>query len=304
MRILLTGGTGLIGTEIGKKLVARGDSVVFLVRDPDSAMRRLTYPARCYAWAHDRDVPAEALRDVDAVINLAGEPLADQRWTEKKKRLIYESRVLGTRALIEAVHKHGENVKVFVQGSAIGFYGDRGDEILNAESTQGRGFLSGVVHDWELEAMKVAEGSRPIRLVIVRTSVVLARQGGALAKMLPVFRAYAGGRLGVSGAQWMSWIHIDDIAKLFIYALNHADIEGVLEGAAPHPVQNKDFTRALCHALGVIQNVPVPGFILKALLGEMASAVLGSERVVPTKTLAAGFEFSFETLDAALGDLV
>ena len=184
MRILMTGATGLIGRELGKALAARGDTLVCLVRDVGAARRRLRFPAVCHAWDHTRAVPAAALHGVDAVVNLAGEPVADTRWTAAKKALIRDSRAQGTRQLVRAVLQHGPGIAAFVQGSAIGYYGERGDERLTASSTKGAGFLADVVQALEAELAPLAEQRPQVRVPVVRTGIVLARQGGALAEIL------------------------------------------------------------------------------------------------------------------------
>lgn len=302
MRVLLTGATGLIGRALGKALAARGDSLVCLVRDVGAARRRLPFPAQCLAWDHRQPVPAAALQGVDAVVNLAGEPVAAARWTPARKALIRDSRVLGTRQLVRAVLQHGPGVAAFVQGSAIGWYGERGDERLDAASPAGSGFLAELTQAWEAELRPLAAQRPGLRVPVVRTGVVLARQGGALAEMLPLFRFGAAGRLG-AGRQWMSWIHLDDIVGLFVHALDGAP-SGVLEGVAPQPARNAAFTTALCHALGVIENLPAPTLALRALWGERATVVLDSTRVEPRATQAAGCAFRFETVQAALADLL
>ena len=302
MRILMTGGTGLIGRELGKALVARGDTLVCLVRDVSAARRRLPFPAECHAWDHTRAVPAEALRGVEAVVNLAGEPVADTRWTPAKKALIRDSRVQGTRQLVRAVLQQGPRIATFVQGSASGYHGERGDERLTASSTKGSGFLADVVQAWEAELRPLAEQRPPLSVPVVRTGIVLARQGGALAEMLPMFRLSAAGSLG-TGRQWMSWIHLDDIVGLFLHALDGAP-SGILEGVAPQPATNRQFTAALCRSLGVSENLPVPNLAIQALFGERAAIVLGSTRLEPQATQAAGFRFRFETIEPALDDLL
>ncbi|MFO1303209.1 MAG: TIGR01777 family oxidoreductase [Burkholderiales bacterium] len=301
MRVLLTGATGLIGREVGKALAARGDSLVCLVRDLE-ARTRLPFPATCFEWDHLRAVPAAALDGVDAIVHLAGEPVAGKRWSSSRKDLIRDSRVLGTRELVAATIAYGAHVKTLVQGSAIGYYGDRGDAALHANSAKGEGFLADVVDAWE-EELRPLEKARPgIRVACVRTGVVLARHGGALAKMLPLFRANAAGRIG-TGRQWMSWIHLDDIAGLLLHALD-SQAAGVLEGVAPQPVTNREFTRTLCNELGVFENAPVPALALRALYGEMGSVVLESAKVEPRRTEASGYRFRFASLDAALADLL
>ncbi|MBK7743824.1 MAG: TIGR01777 family protein [Betaproteobacteria bacterium] len=302
MRILMTGATGLIGRELGKSLVSRGDTLVCLVRNAQLARHRLPFPATCFEWDHRRAVPAEALLGADAVVHLSGEPVAEKRWTNEQKRLILETRVVGTRRLVEAVSSHGSDVKSFVHGSAIGFYGDRADAPLTAASAKGTGFLADVVEAWEAELRPLASRRPDVRAVSVRTGIVLARQGGALAKMLPLFRASAAGRLG-NGRQWMSWIHIDDIVGLFLHALD-SRAAGVLEGVAPQPVTNRDFTASLCRSLRVRESAPAPAVAIKALFGEMGGIVLESAKVEPRQSLASGFRYRFESIDRAFDDLL
>jgi len=302
MHILLTGATGLIGREIGKALARRGDTLVCLVRDVEAARRRLPFPADLHAWDHTREVPAAAMRGVEAVINLAGEPVAEGRWSAAKKAAILDSRVGSTRRLVDAVLAHGAGVHAFVQGSALGYYGDRGDERLSADSPKGPGFLAEVVQQWEAELAPLYERGAALRVPVVRTGIVLAREGGALAEMLPMFRLSAAGRLG-SGRQWMSWIHLDDIVGLFVHALD-SDASGILEGTAPRPVTNREFTAALARSLGVIENAPAPEFAVKLMFGEKAEIVLGSTRLEPAATIAGGYRFRFESVEEALADLV
>jgi len=302
MRVLMTGATGLIGKELGKSLSDRGDTLVCLVRDAQSADRRLPFPATCFEWDHRRTVPAEALIGVDAIVHLAGEPVAEKRWSDEQKDLIRDTRVLGTRQLVQAVLNCRPQIKAFVHGSAIGFYGDRGDTTLHANSAKGSGFLADVVAAWEAELRPLRDGRPDLRVTIVRTGIVLARQGGALAKMLPLFRASAAGRLG-SGKQWMSWIHIDDIVGLFLHALD-SQAAGVLEGVAPQAVTNCEFTKSLCRSLQVHENAPAPSVAIKALFGEMGGIVLESARIEPRQALASGFRYRFESIDRAFDDLL
>jgi len=302
MRVLMTGATGLIGKELGKLLAARGDTLVCLVRNAQGARQGLPFPATCFEWDHRRPVPRGALTGVDAIVNLAGEPVADKRWTDTQKRLIRDTRIFGTRQLVRAALDHGRNVRTFVQGSAIGFYGERGDEALAADSAKGTGFLADVVEAWEAEARPLLERRPDVRVAMVRTGIVLARHGGALAKMLPLFRESAAGRLG-NGAQWMSWIHIDDIVRLFLHALD-SQATGVLEGVAPQPVTNREFTRSLCRSLRVLENAPVPALAIRALYGEMGAIVLESAKVAPRRTLASGFRHRFGSIDEALAELL
>lgn len=303
MRILMTGGTGLIGRSLGQALAARGDTLVCLVRDVRSARRRLPFPAECHAWTHTQAVPAAALRDVQAVLHLAGEPVAAARWTEARKALIRDSRVLGTRQLVRAVLEHGAAVQTFVHGSASGYWGEQGDAHVDAASGPGSGFLAEVVRDWEAELQPLAAQRPSLRVPVVRTGIVLAREGGALAEMLPLFRLSAAGALG-DGRQWMSWIHLHDIVGLLLHALDRPTARGVLEGVAPQPVANREFTSTLCRALGVVQNLAAPRPVIQALFGQRAAIVLGSTRAVPRATLASGYVFRFAALQAALEDLL
>lgn len=308
MRILLTGGTGLIGLEIGKKLVARGDELVLLVRNAKRVEGRLPFPAKLIEWDHTQELPDHALEGVSGIINLAGESIAEGRWTDEKKKRIRDSRIEGTRALVRAVQNRRAQIRVFVQGSAAGIYGDRGDEILDARSEAGEGFLADVVRDWEAAASSLNEnlsaGAKPVRLPIVRTTMVLARHGGALAKMLPAFRAQVAGNLGWKGDQWMSWIHLEDIARLFVFALDTESVGGILEGAAPGPATNDQFTDALCKELGVFEGPPVPAVALKLAFGEMSSILLESQRVIPTRAKEMGFKFEHETIEDALHEIL
>lgn len=298
MKILITGATGLIGKELGKKLVEAGHAIHALSRHPDRAQMDLPFPAKIFKWESGHsEFPRAALDGVEAVINLAGEPIADKRWTPEQKARIRDSRILGTRHLIEAISVSSTKPKVFLQGSAIGYYGNRGDEILTESSEIGKGFLAEVVRDWEAEAEKVSAFGT--RLVLVRTAVVFSAHGGALERLFPVFEKGLGGQLG-NGQQWMSWIHLDDLVRTFIFALENPSLSGVVNGSAPEPARNDRFTHALCRAIGRSEFLPVPTIALKLALGETATAILESQRVKPEKLQQAGFEYRFPELVPAL----
>ncbi len=239
-----------------------------------------------------------ALRDADAVIHLAGEPVA-QRWTPAAKQRILESRVQGTRRLVEILAGLPKRPQTLVCSSAIGYYGARGDEILTESSTPGKGFLAEVCIAWEKEA-RAAE-ALGTRVVMVRTGLVLDPKGGALQRMLPAFRMGAGGRIG-SGRQWMSWIHIQDLVSLMIFALDHP-LRGPVNGVGPEPVTNSDFTRGLAAALRRPAIFPMPSALLQLLFGEMSEMLLASQRVLPREAESAGFPFRYPTLTAALAAL-
>jgi hypothetical protein len=274
MNITITGASGFIGRRLMKSLAKAGHSV--------RALSRHAQPVEC-----------------DVVIHLAGEPVA-QRWTAEAKRRIRESRVAGTRNLVEALATLTHRPEVLICASAIGYYGSRGDEILTESSSPGSGFLPEVCVAWEREAQ--AAEAFGMRVVRVRMGLVLDAGGGALVRMLPPFRMGVGGRLG-SGQQWMSWIHLEDLVGLFQFAVER-QVRGPLNAVAPHPVTNSDFTRELARALRRPALFPVPGFALRLLFGEMAEVLLASQRVTPAAAEAAGFRFRFPQLAPALEGLL
>lgn len=297
MRALVTGATGFIGGALLKSLT----SPIVLTRDPERARRSLPPDVVAHRWEPIAGPPpVEALRGADVVIHLAGDPVA-QRWNEERKRSIRDSRVLGTRHLVQSLGAANPRPRVLVSASAVGYYGDRGDEILEESSPPGRDFLAGVCRDWEAEAMRAKELG--VRVVCLRTGIVLGREGGALPKMLPPFRLGLGGTLG-DGRQWMPWIHIDDHIGLIQHAAGTEGLEGPLNAVAPTPVTNKDFTRALAAALKRPAFLPVPLFALKVMFGEMGSVMLSSDRAVPRVAERTGFAFRRPALDAALRSLL
>jgi uncharacterized protein (TIGR01777 family) len=296
-RTLVTGATGLIGT----RLVARLPHVVVLSRDAESARRRLGV-REAFAWSPEGGPPpATAFEHVDAMVHLAGESVAAGRWTTERKRRIRESRVLGTRHLVAGLAAAPSRPRVLVCASAVGYYGDRGDELLDEFSAPGQGFLSEVCQAWETEAL--GGEALGIRVVLVRIGVVLARDGGALAKLLPPFRLGAGGRLG-GGRQWMPWIHVDDLVGLVAHAAASNEVRGAMNAVAPQPARNADFARALGRALHRPALLPVPGLALRLLLGEMSEVLTASQRVVPKVAERTGYAFRHPDLDGALGALL
>jgi len=303
MKIVVTGATGFVGRPLVSRLLAKGHEVVAWTRDVERA--RLHLPALCDAerWDAHAAIDPARLAGVDAIVHLAGESVASGRWTEARKREMRESRVASSRALVDAIAAlpEGQRPRALVAASAIGYYGDRGDEILSERSSPGSGFLAELCRDWE--GAVAAAGEHGVRTVSVRVGVVLGKDGGALQAMLPPFRLGFGGRVG-PGTQWMSWIHLDDLVELFVLAVEGGNVRGVVNGVAPHPVTNAELTRALARALGRPALVPVPGVALRALFGEMASVLLASQRVVPDVARDLGFGFRFRDLDAALADLL
>ena len=297
MNIAITGASGLIGRRMLRILAKEGHTLTALSRHSGT---NLPPNVRLSVWdAAKGEPPVDGLRDADAVIHLAGTPVA-QRWNDQVKKDIRESRVAGTRNLVEALAKLSRKPQVLVSSSAIGYYGSRGDEVLEETSSPGNDFLAEVCVAWEKEA-RAAE-SLGIRVVRVRTGIVLDKRGGALEKMLPPFRMGVGGKLG-DGRHWMSWIHLDDLAGIFQVALS-TPISGAVNGVAPTPVTNADFTRELAAAVHRPAIFPVPPFALRLLYGEMAGVLLASQRVNPKAAESAGFNFRFPHLSAALADLL
>ena len=299
MRIVVTGATGFIGQAVVRRLADEGHQVHILLRKPRTGLP----PQIPYSiWdAEQNDPPAAALEGAEAVIHLAGEPVT-QRWTASTKRTIRSSRVGGTQRLIAALSQMNAFPRVLISGSAIGYYGSRGDEVLTETSAPGKGFLAEVSEEWESAAnLGLALNMRVVRL---RMGIVLGREGGALARMLPAFSAGAGGRLG-SGEQWMSWIHLHDLLSMIIDALSNEKLTGAVNAVAPGPVRNIDFTHALAGELRRPAIFPAPMFLLKLLFGEMAEAVLeASQRVMPVVAEQTGVEFRYTELGPALRDLL
>lgn len=297
MRVLVTGASGLIGSALCDALLARGDEVVGLTRDPEQA-RPKNQTVRWHAWrATAERPPPEALEGVDGVVNLIGEEI-NQRLTDEAKVRIRESRLVGTRNLLQGIESSSTEPSVFVGQSAIGYYGDRGAQILDEESEPGEGFTAEVPIDWEA-AEREAEGIFD-RVVIFRTGLVLSKHGGLLAQLLLPFKLGVGGPIA-GGEQYMSWIHLEDLVGLFLWALDDHRVWGVINATAPNPVTNREFSKALGRALHRPAVVPVPKFAVVALRGgELADAVAGGARVLPRRALDMGYEFRHPDLDEAL----
>lgn len=297
MNVTLTGATGLIGTKLVAALTARGDRVTVLSRTPDRAGQALGVEAVRWDPAAG-PAPAEALAGRDAVVHLAGEPVA-QRWTASAKAAIRASREEGTRNLVAGLRAADPRPRALVSSSAVGYYGKRGDELVPETTPPGDDFLAGVCLAWEAEADKAA--GLGMRVVKIRTGVVLDAGGGALKTMLPPFKAGVGGPVA-GGKQYLPWIHADDIVGLYLAALDREDWSGAFNGAAPDPVTNKEFSKALGRALHRPAVAPVPAFAIRLLYGDMAEIVTEGQRAVPERALARGYAFRRPDLDAALAD--
>ena len=297
MKIIVAGGTGFIGEPLVRHLVARGDEVVVLSRNPAkvSAGRGVQWDGKSSgAWSAEVDT-------ADAIVNLAGESIADGRWTAARKAQLLNSRIDATKALIEALRNALDKPRAMVNASAIGFYGDRGEQTLDESSPRGSGFLSDLVVHWETAAR---HAEKLARLSILRFGIVLASDGGALGKMLLPFKLGAGGPIG-SGQQWMSWIDREDVLRLIAWALDTQSARGIYNATAPEPVRNREFARELGRALRRPAILPTPPFALRLALGEMADELLvAGQRVLPRHAEAEGFRFATTSVGDALARAV
>ncbi|HKD37053.1 MAG TPA: TIGR01777 family oxidoreductase [Pirellulales bacterium] len=294
----MTGGTGFVG----RRLLERLDGSVVLSREPDRAMRSLSqFRVTAAGWDPMLGPPAADVFDgIDVVFHLAGEPIAAGRWTRARKQRICDSRVIGTKHLVEGLAKLDRRPPVLVSASAVGYYGSRGDEVLTESSAPGDDFLADVCVAWEKAALEAERLG--MRVVLSRTGVVLGR-GGALEKMLRPFKLGLGGRLG-SGRQWMPWIHLDDLVGLLLFAAEQDEIHGPMNAVAPTPITNRQFTRALAHTLHRPAILPAPYFGMRLAFGEFASVLFASQRVIPEIAMKAGFKFQCPEIERALGEIV
>ena len=306
MRVTVTGATGLIGRALVPALRTRGAEITVLTRDPDRARETLDAVAgtavEAVAWDPlSGPAPSEALAGRDAVLNLAGEPIA-QRWSASAKRAIHDSRVVGTRNLVAGLRATGESQtdgrpRTLISSSAIGYYGPHGEEPLDEDTPPGADFLARLCVAWELEASRASELG--LRVVLLRTGVVLDADGGALGKMLAVFRLGLGGPVA-GGHQYVSWIHVEDLVAMMLTALERESWSGPVNGTAPEPVPNRVLSKTLGRVLDRPAMLPVPALALRLLYGEMAEVVTTGARVVPAKPLVLGYEFRHPELEEAL----
>lgn len=300
MKILVTGSTGLVGTALTSDLERAGHAVCRLVR-PETTVRRGEEGTEV-KWDPETGELGGTAAGAEAVVNLAGASIAEGRWTPERKALLRSSRVEGTRSLVNALAKMAAKPRVLVSASAIGYYGNRGEEVLDESCAPGNDFLSGVAKAWEAEAEKA--GALGIRVVLARFGVILSKEGGALPKMARPFRFGVGGRIA-TGQQWMSWITLRDALAIVRLALEDERVRGPVNVVSPQPVQNAEFTKVLASSLGRPARFPAPAFALRLALGEMADALLlSSQRVVPAELEKLGYKFSQPDLAAILPSLV
>lgn len=286
MKILVTGATGFVGSKLTKKLSDIGYEFNILTRSPKDLNH--------FSW-DDLD---RAFEGVGAVIHLAGESIAEGRWSEKRKQRILSSRVETTKKLVDYINEHPTKIHTFVSTSAIGIYGDRGEEEISEASEVADDYLANVCKSWEAPLSDLS-----IRKVILRVGIVLGKDGGALQKMLPPFKMGVGGRLG-SGKQYMSWIHIDDLVELYLKSVQNTSYECIINAVSPNPLTNIEFTKALGRALKRPVVFPVPSLALKLAFGDMSQILLEGQRVFPERAKELGFKFAFKDLDECLKDLV
>ncbi len=301
MKILITGATGFIGSHLCHRLAESGHTLIALSRDEASARSRVPQVSEVFHWDPLASPPPPgAFEGVEAVINLVGENIAGL-WTPDKKKRISESRILGTRNLVDGIAQLGSRPEVLISASAIGYYGDRGEEDLTENSSPGSGFFSDLCVAWENEAA-VAQ-SLGLRAVRLRTGTVLGPGGGFLKAMLPVFKLGLGGPLG-SGDQWWSWVHISDVAGIIDYALRRTELDGPVNVTSPRLLHQKEFAHALGRLLGRPSFLRVPRLALKLTMGELSEGLLASSRVLPGKAQETGYRFQFPELESALPDVL
>ncbi|HCQ21174.1 MAG: multidrug MFS transporter [Aphanizomenon flos-aquae LD13] len=305
MKIAISGATGFVGSRLVAKLHAEGHRILVLTRNTTFAQK--VFPPQAFpnleiiaytpivsgAWQ-------DTIAGCDGVVNLAGEPIAEGRWTPERKQEILNTRKLGTQKIVEAIAKSQPQPSVLVNTSAIGYYGTSETASFDEDSTNGKDFLAQVCQEWEAEARKVKDTN--VRLVILRFGIILGN-GGALGKMITPFKLFAGGPIG-TGQQWFSWIHLDDIVSLIIQALTKSTMEGVYNGTAPQPVSMNDLSTTMGKVMNRPSWLPVPGFAIEAILGDGAKVVLEGQQVLPKRTLESGFEYQYPNLQSALTQIL
>jgi uncharacterized protein (TIGR01777 family) len=302
MHVIVTGGTGLIGSALTQSLLADGHRVTILSRSPQRKQSPALQGADIVGWdARTAEGWGHLANGADAIVNLAGAGLADSRWSNERKRVILESRKDAGRAVMEAIGVAAHKPHVLIQSSAVGYYGPRDQERLTEDASPGSDFLARVCFEWEASTAGAQELG--VRRPVIRSGVVLSTQGGALSRMLVPFRFFVGGPLG-SGKQYFPWIHIDDEVRAIRYLLEYPDADGPYNLTAPNPPTNKEFSKALGKAMGRPSLMPVPGFALKLLFGEMSTVLLDGQRAIPQRLESAGFNFNYVETVTALKDIL
>jgi len=298
MNVVVTGATGFIGRALCAALAAAGHPYTALSRDPERAEGRLPRGARVLAWDPNQVGEwQEAIAEADAVVNLAGTPITGRRWSSEYKQQLRNSRLDATRAVTDALKASERENLVLINVSAVGYYGDQGSKTVTEQTPPGQDFLARLCVDWEAEARRAEQYE--VRVVLPRIGIVLGEGGGALERMIPAFKWFAGGPLG-SGRQWVSWIHLDDVVGMMLWALDKTNVKGPLNCTAPNPVTMREFASALGKALHRPSLAPVPAFALRLLVGEMADALLSGQRALPEVATRLGYRWKYSTLEPAL----
>ncbi|MCX8011263.1 MAG: TIGR01777 family oxidoreductase [Ignavibacteria bacterium] len=301
-KIAITGGTGLIGRALHKKLIDNSFEVVILSREPDKIESKILTNTEYKKWNPFEIFSIEkSLNGIDAFVHLAGESIAEKRWTEEQKKKIIESRILSTKNIVEAISKAENKPKVFIHASAIGYYGYSESEIFDENSKNGDGFLAKLANEWE--SISAVVENYGIRRVSMRIGIVLSAEGGVLKKFILPFKLFGGMVLG-SGKQWMSWIHIDDLVNLFYFALTNEKVQGPINAVSPDPITMKEFSSLLAKRLNRPCWFNVPEKLLKLFLGEMSEIITKGQRVIPERAFSYGFKFEFNSLDSALNNIL
>jgi uncharacterized protein (TIGR01777 family) len=298
MKIFITGGLGFVGTNLSGYLLDQGHSVVAVGRP--ATQNRITSDRYHYISA-DTTRPGDwqaALGDADAVVNLAGKSIF-KRWSKSYKKEIYDSRILTTRNVVDALP--ADSAAVLCNASGAGYYGNRGDDLLKESEKAGNDFLASLSVDWETEALKGTD--KGIRVALMRFGVILGKGGGALSKMIPAFKSFVGGRIG-SGNQWFPWIHLADLMAAIVFICRHPQISGPLNFCAPNPVRNRELAKALGKVLGRPAIMPAPAFMIRTVLGEFANVLLDSQRTIPDRLLSHGFQFQYPDIKSAIQAVV
>jgi len=301
-KIIVTGATGLIGRNLCLKSLGRGVEVSIFTRDVESVRGKFPSAINLIKWDyHKPEKWKHHLNGVEAVVHLAGANLGAKRWNKKYKKLAYESRIISTRNLVEAIAAVDKKPKAFICSSAVGYYGTRGDDYLSEDEGRADNFLAKLCSDWEKESAKAEELG--IRNVSVRTGLVLSKDEGLLKQMIPSFKLFLGGYLG-NGRQWFPWIHIDDIVEIFLHSIDNDKLNGTVNAASPGIVRMKEFAKTLGRVLHRPFFLPIPKFAIKILKGELGNYATDSQRVVMNKLLKSGYKFKFENIEDALRDLL
>ena len=302
MKIILTGATGLVGNNLFPKLDNEKHQIIIFSRNPERAEKILPGAAEYVYFDYNKPGSWQKyLENSQAVIHLAGANLAGKRWSDSYKKVIYDSRIVSTKRIVQAIGECTAKPKVFIHSSAVGIYGDRGDEELTESSLKGNDFLANLCSDWESEAKEVEKLN--VRRVSLRIGIVLSKEGGALKQFITPFKLFLGGPLG-NGKQWFPWIHIDDLTNIILFSLKNESIKGAVNCASPGIVTMKDFANTLGRALKRPAIFSAPKFALKIIIGEMADAIVAGQKIAVDKLLDTGFQFEFENLEEALKDLL